>query len=176
VLFVVYLLTQNTAAAPIEIIPPPPTETPEPTPTPGPLVVYITGAVNHPGVVTVEPGSRIEDAVNAAGGLANDANIQAINLAGPLADGQHIHIYTDGEEAVMLVDGADPISSGLVNINTATKDELIVLPGIGSVTAENIIKYREENGLFETIEDIQNVPGIAQGKFDGIKEFITVGL
>ncbi|MBN1315232.1 MAG: helix-hairpin-helix domain-containing protein [Anaerolineales bacterium] len=176
ILIIAYLLTHTPATAPIEIIPPAPTVTPEPSPTPGPLVVYVTGAVKEPGVVTIEPDARIENAVKAAGGLADNANLQAINLADPVTDGQHIHVYAEGEEIqVMQSARSSPASTGPVNINTATQDVLTTLPGIGNVTAENIIKYREENGPFERIEDIQNVPGIAEGKFDGCKELITVG-
>ena len=168
---------QSPRGTPIEIHPPPPTLTPEPTPTCMPLTVYVTGHVNRPGVVEVAPGARLTDAIQAAGGPSLDAQMDAINLAAPLVDGQHVRVPAVGEETPPIASPSDPDDTYLqpISINTATADELVLLPGVGEVTANNIIAYREEHGPFSTIEDIMNVPGIGEGKYEGFREMITVG-
>lgn len=175
-LIIVYLLVRIPPAAPIEIHPPAPTATRSPTATPAPLTIYVTGAVSQPGVVQVSPGARVKDAVAAAGGLAQDADHARVNLAAPLADGQHLHVPAVGEmTGPMETDGSGSIQAQPININTAAVEELVALPGVGDVTAANIVAYREEQGPFATIEEVMNVPGIGQVKFDGFKEMITVG-
>jgi len=181
--------------APIEIIPAPatatlpPAPTLEPTPTAGPLRVYVSGAVVRPAVYTLPPGSIIDDAVRAAGGFAADADTVAVNLAQPAADGMQVYVPTLSEALptpppVSLSPGATATPavrmggitvSGLININTATQTDLELLPGIGPATAANIIAHREANGPFATIEAIMDVPGIGEGKFEGMKDLITVG-
>ena len=187
-------LRQRTTATPIEIIPPPTdvppaTVAPTPEPTTGPLRVYVSGAVLNPAVYTLPPGSIIDDAVRAAGGFAADADPVAVNLAQALVDGMQIYIPTLAEavEAPPAISVPQPTAApganrmggitigGLININLATQADLEMLPGIGPTTAEKIIAYREANGPFATIEAIMDVPGIGEGKFDAIKELITVG-
>lgn len=176
ILVIVYLLVRVPPAAPIEIHPPAPTATRGPTATPVPLTVYVTGAVGRPGVVVVSPGARVKDGVAAAGGLAQDADPERVNLAAPLADGQHLHVPAVGEMTGAIgTDGPGSSQARLININTAAVDELVALPGVGEVTAGNIVAYREEQGPFATIEEVMNVPGVGQAKFDGFKEMITVG-
>ncbi len=146
-------------------------------------IVHITGAVVSPGVYEVEEGSRVIDAIEAAGGLATDASSEAINLARVISDGEQIHIPTVEEVAsgqVSVSSGQSSITStqstaqSLINLNTATEEQLDSLPGIGPVTAANIISYREENGGFSSIEEIQKVSGIGEAKFAQIEELICV--
>ena len=153
-----------------------------PPPTPIPLVVNIDGEVENPGVYTLPVISRVQDAVEAAGGLTDEASPGSVNLAAPLEDGSHIYIpalITSGENG----DGKGSLARGLspegevillVNINQASLDELLSLPGIGPVTAEKIISYREEH-LFTRVEDIQKVPGIGPATYEQIKLYLTIG-
>ena len=138
-----------------------------PTDTPGMLMVYISGAVATPGVYTLPEGSRVDAAVQAAGGLLPGAEQDSINLAKLLEDGQQINVPG-------VVDTSH-VNTGRVNINTATVTELDALPGIGPTTAQSIVDYRLENGSFQAIEEIKNVPGIGPATFDGIKDYITIG-
>jgi competence protein ComEA len=186
---------QRAQPAPIEIVPPQATATIapspslEPTTTAGPLRVYVSGAVANPAVYILPPGSIIDDAVRAAGGFAADADTVAVNLAQPVADGMQVYVPTLAEAEptpppVSLPAGATATTAvrmggitveGLININTATQADLELLPGIGPATAANVIAHREANGPFATIEAIMDVPGIGEGKFEAIKDLITVG-
>ncbi|MCB9423200.1 MAG: helix-hairpin-helix domain-containing protein [Ardenticatenaceae bacterium] len=182
-------LSNRTRPAPIYIEPPKPTPQPEPTATPGPIQVYVNGQVATPNVYELPPGSRIGDAIEAAGGWTDEANTAVVNLALPLVDGMQIYVPSQAEvsdTAVPVVSDPAPLtrssdgievtsSSGLVNINTANLDELDALPGIGPSTAQKILNYRDENGRFNTIEELMNVSGIGEAKFDGVKDLITVG-
>ena len=150
------------------------------------IAVHITGCVENPGVVKVKEDSRIEDVIEAAGGLTEDADISNVNLAYIVEDGIKIripsiddedeeeYITEDSGEGVLISDGSDGSSSDLININTATQTELETLNGIGPSLATKIIEYREENGDFESIEDIKNVSGIGDTKYENIKDFIEV--
>ena len=138
-----------------------------PTDTPGMLTVYISGAVATPGVYILPEGSRVDAAVQAAGGFLPGAEQQSINLAKLLEDGEQISVPG-------IVDTSH-VNAGRVNINTATVPELDALPGIGTTTAQAIVDYRLEHGPFQAIQDIQNVPGIGPATFDGIKDYITTG-
>jgi competence protein ComEA len=166
--------------APVVVSTPEPTSTLPPSPTPAPIRVYVSGAVQSPAVYELPRGSIVQDAVEAAGGPATDADLDSINMALELQDQQHVRLPRAGE--------ADPppvISGGasrggetlghLVDINTATAEELETLPGVGEVMAQRIIDYREANGPFETIEEIQKVSGIGPKTFEGMRDFIAVG-
>lgn len=155
----------------------------EPAPTPVPIQVFVTGAVNQPGVYHLPAKSRIHDAIQAAGGFTDEANDQALNLAAPLVDGGQILIpYLDtakesgspGSQSTTIEGGSNLTTSPLVNINTANREELEMLPGIGSVIADAIISYRESLGEFARIEDVQKVTGIGPAVFGDIKDLITV--
>jgi competence protein ComEA len=136
----------------------------------------VTGAVSHPGVVQLDAGARVEDAVRAAGGCLRDADLERINMAALLFDGQHLQVPAIGEELpATAVEGMPSGPPLKVNINTATAQELDTLPGIGETTAARIIEYRRQNGFFAAIEDIMNVSGIGEAKFNAIQELITVG-
>ena len=148
------------------------------------VLVYVSGAVNNPCVVELAEGARVIDAVEAAGGFADDAATDALNLARVVVDGEQIDVPTLEEQAAAEEAGVTlstssteesaSESSTLININTATAEELETLPGIGEVTAANIIADREANGAFETIEDITRVSGIGDKKFEAIADLICV--
>jgi competence protein ComEA len=157
-----------------------PTSTRPPSPTPAPIRVHVNGAVRHPDVYELPPGSIVQDAVEAAGGPASNANLDRVNLALELRDQQQVYVPCQGEtNPPPPVSGGEPGGEGaagtLVNINTATAAELETLPRIGPTMAQRIVEYREANGPFETIGDVQDVPGIGPTTFEGFKDLITVG-
>lgn len=139
------------------------------------IMVHISGQVYNPGIVELEIGDRVIDAVKLAGGLKKDADIDKINLAKKLEDEEKVHIPKIGEELTSdIIHNNDFKEKSLkTNINTCAKEELVSLPGIGDVIADRIIEYRKGN-TFKSIEDIKNVSGIGDKKFEGIKELITV--
>lgn len=139
------------------------------------IMVHISGQVYNPGIVELEIGDRVIDAVKLAGGLKKDADIDKINLAKKLEDEEKVHIPKIGEELTSDIIHSNDFKekSFKTNINTCAKEELVSLPGIGDVIADRIIEYRKEN-TFKSIEDIKNVSGIGDKKFEGIKELITV--
>ena len=138
------------------------------------ISVYVSGQVENISVVELEDDGdlRFVDAVNAAGGLTELADADAVNLAAPLTDGQHIFIPTKEIFLNQRNDSAD--SNNLVNINTANAEELTKLKGIGPALAQRIIDYREQNGTFKSIDDLKNVRGIGDKKFAALKDKITV--
>ena len=138
-----------------------------PTATPAMLTVYVSGAVATPGVYTVPDGSRIEVAVQAAGGFIPGADQSNINLATLLTDGQQVNVPG--------VVGTSHVNVGRININTATVADLDGLPGIGPTTAQAIVDYRLQNGPFQVIQDIEKVQGVGPATFENIKNFINVG-
>jgi competence protein ComEA len=159
---------------PIHLTTSTPPPTPAATPTPRPLRVYVSGAVHHPDVVTLPPGSIVKDALVAAGGAIDEADLDRINLALPVADGQHIYVPRLGEESPPIPSppAASP-SDGKININTADSAALEALPGIGPVIAQRIIDYRLANGPFTQIEEIMDVSGIGPATFERIKDLIA---
>ena len=157
-----------------------------------PVIIHIAGAVKNPGVYQLKSTDRIVDAVNIAGGASEEANLDLINLAALLKDGQKIivpsKIYNEnGEEINKNIDNNAEVMysssssssssgsiSGKININTANATMLQTLSGIGPVLSERIIEYRNQNGLFGVIDDIKDVSGIGEKKFEGIKDLICV--
>lgn len=151
---------------------------PTAVPTPGPIRVYISGAVRQPDVYTLPPGSIVKDGLAAAGGPAPDADLDRINLAQPLSDGQQVFVPRRGEARssnTTPVPASPNTTNSLININTASAEELETLPGIGPVLAQDIVSYRNEHGPFKSIEDLKNVPGIGEVRFERLKGLITVG-
>jgi len=144
--------------------------------------VDVEGAVLHPGVYNLSPEDRVEDAIRAAGGPLPQADLSKVSksLAAKVTDEERIMVPFSSGNSVTESASSGSASSGsanpqgLVNINTASLAELDTLPGIGPATAQKIIDYRESNGSFSTIEDIINVSGIGQAKFDKIKNMITI--
>ena len=156
------------------------TVTLRPPPTEQPIIVQIAGAVPRPGVYALAKGSRVQDAISAAGGFLAEADKTGINLARALDDGEQLEIpYAEGSSPVLgtpLPASTESTSSTeLIDINTASLAELDSLPGIGPTTAQKIIDYREQNGPFLTKEDIINVSGIGPGTYERLKDLITVG-
>lgn len=147
------------------------------------IYVYICGEVINPGVYELSGDSRIYEAVDAAGGFTENAARECVNLASKVSDGMQITIYNREEAASLPADSASvggnagksgTSGSGLVNLNTATKEELMTLKGIGESKAEDIIRYREKSGGFKKIEDIMKISGIKENGFQKIKDSITV--
>ena len=164
------------------------------------IFVYVTGEVNEPGIVKLNENSRIIDAINSAGGTTNNANISKINLAYVLKDGMKVNIpskedlknnnkfdyitmssgdgksdnTSENESSLSSKTDKTNTNKSTVNINTATQTELETLPGIGPSTALKIINYRNENGKFSSIDEIKNVSGIGDSKFENIKKYITI--
>ena len=137
--------------------------------------VHVTGAVQGPDKVYFLPeGARVTDAIEMAGGIVEDADLSQLNLAAYVRDGQRIRVPYLGEILTAEEAGMEEETKHLTNINSATKIELIQLPGIGESTADKIIAYREEHGGFSSIEELMNVPGIGQSKFSAIKDLISV--
>ena len=137
------------------------------------LVVYIAGEVNNPGVYELKEGDRVNDLIKASGGITDQANLDSINLARKVTDGEKIYIPKEGEEVQEEKISVNNMS-GKIDINTANITELQMLDGIGSATAKKIVEYREKNGRFSSIEDIKKVGGIGESKYNSIKEKICV--
>ena len=148
------------------------------------IIVHITGEVENEGIVKIEKDARLADVIEEAGGTTDNADISKINLAYTVKDGQKIYIpnieekledeYITEDAGEGVLPEESKTVKGKVNINTAKQTELETLTGIGPSTALKIINYREENGEFKEIEDLKNVPGIGESKFEAIKEDICV--
>lgn len=144
------------------------------------ITVYVSGEVNSPGLVELPSDSRIADAIKACGDFTPLADKAKINLAQKLTDGMQIQVNSktpinNSNEQVNDTNSNSPnnnSSSNLININTATKEDLDTLPGIGPATAQKIIDYRQEHGNFSSIEDIKNVKGIGEAKFSKMQDKI----
>ena len=149
------------------------------------IVIHITGEVEEEGVIELEKGARISDAIEEAGGTTEEADLSNVNLAYSLSDGQKVKIpnINEKDEEIIVVEektGDNIIIEGnkskeeKININKAAQTEIETLPGIGPSTALKIINYRNEHGKFKNIGDIKNVSGIGDSKFENIKEYICV--
>lgn len=189
-------MEQETESAAAEV---PKTE--QETEAPSIIYVYVCGAVRSPGVCEMRSGMRVYEAIALAGGFSEDADEQWLNQAGEVYDGQKLYVYTTDETRQMEAEAAaigqrlDPATVGqigdatsgiagvgqtgasenLVNLNTATREELMTLPGIGGAKADAILEYREAHGSFTSIEEIQNISGIKSAVFSKIEDRITVG-
>jgi competence protein ComEA len=143
----------------------------------GKIYVHVGGAVKRPGLYRLARGSRVDDAIRAAGGVLEDANLDALNLAAKVKDGDKILVPTRNGEAEAQATGSgasDPSQGQLVNLNTATAADLDTLPGIGPALAQRIISYREQHGGFRKVEDLLDVPGIGPAKFDELRDLVAV--
>ena len=144
------------------------------------IKVHIDGGVQTPGIIELEKGSRIADAIDKVGGITSNASIKNVNLAYVLQDGEKIHIPSVEEEnsnleQIQVISSANTSSeNGKININKATLAELQKISGIGESTAKKIIEYRNINGKFKKIEELKQITGIGDKKYDIIKEEVTV--
>jgi competence protein ComEA len=169
---VIILATSRPRGEPVSLSPP----------APQALVVHVSGAVLQPGLYSLPPGSRVNDAIQAAGGLTPGASQSGLNLAAPLQDGQLIRVLNStvgsadvSQDSQNNPAGSVSMAAGYpININTAGQEELESLPGIGPVLAQRIIKYRNAYGLFQTVEDINVIYGLSPETYAMIKDLITV--
>ncbi|KJF28208.1 hypothetical protein TZ02_05415 [Clostridium aceticum] len=147
------------------------------------IIVHVEGAVAQPGVYELPQEARVFNAIEAAGGLKNTADRREINLAKKISDEEKIYIPVEGEsfsnvslnqQMLSTPSISSNVSSTGININTATKEELETLPGVGSVLAQRIIDHRNEKGFFQSIEELQSVSGIGEKKYSDIKDKITI--
>jgi competence protein ComEA len=147
--------------------------------SPSVLVVSVNGRVHKPGLVRLPAGARVADALDAAGGALPDTDLSALNLARKVVDGEQILVgVTPPPGAPGAASAAQPpgpgTAPGLVNLNTATLTELQTLPGIGEVLAQRILDYRTAHGQFRSVNDLRQVDGIGDAKFDKLKDKVTV--
>lgn len=144
------------------------------------IYVQVAGAVHKPGVYELPEGSRVFQALELAGGVTADAQLKSLNQAAPVSDGEMIWVMTVEEAAVQPVQEGEASGNGSaredgkVNLNTATKEELMELPGIGAAKAASILAFRETNGGFTKIEDLMKIEGIKEGVFSKIKDYVIV--
>ena len=141
------------------------------------VVVHVVGAVNEPGLYTLAEGSRIDDAVREAGGAKPKAALELVNLAAPVADGQQVVVpLRSGPAGVPATAGSASTGApgGPVHLNTATLEELDALPGVGPVTAQKILDYREEHGGFGSVEELAQVPGIGEKRLASLRDQVRV--
>lgn len=138
------------------------------------LVVDVAGAVRRPGLYRLKQGSRIEDAIVAAGGAAAKAQLDAVNLAAPVADGEQVLVPGPGVAAAAAsgAPGGAPSPSAPLDLNTATAEQLDALPGVGPVTAQKIIAYRNAHGPFHSVTELEGVPGIGPAKLAQLKGLV----
>ncbi len=173
--------------------PPPPVSGPasaKPAPPPEPVVVSVVGRVHRPGLVTVRPGGRVADALEAAGGAVPDTDVTALNLARKVTDGEQLYVAVpvpadvpepagspgaragpgDGDEGGGGGTGEDSGERGKINLNTASADQLSTLPGVGKVTAERIVRWRQEHGRFATVDQLTDVGGIGDSRLSRLRD------
>lgn len=167
----VFFLLNRPSDSGVIVIAPSPTEA-------GPIQAYITGAVVSPGVYTLQPGSRVNDLVQAAGGALPEADMTSVNLAKRLSDEDQVYVSSVGEapsaSSASEASPSDP-GGGLLDINRASAEQLTALPGIGEVKSRAIVDYRTEIGRFQRIDQLLDVPGIGSATFEGIRDLVTVG-
>jgi competence protein ComEA len=136
------------------------------------LVVDVAGAVRRPGLYRIQPGARVSDALQLAGGFTRRADRVSVNLAAPVADGEQIVVPARGSGAAGASSGAAPSPTAPLDLNTATLEQLDALPGIGPTTAQKILDYRQAHGPFHSVADLDAVPGIGQGRIAQLKGLV----
>ena len=142
------------------------------SPSAAKLVVDVAGAVRRPGLHALPPGTRIADAVAAAGGATSRADVNAVNLAAPIADGEQIVVPTRGTGTAGVSSGGAPSPAAPLDLNTASLEQLDALPGIGPTTAQKILDYRQAHGSFHSVDELDAVPGIGQGRIAQLKGLV----
>ncbi|WP_285137254.1 ComEA family DNA-binding protein [Microbacterium sp. lyk4-40-TSB-66] len=137
------------------------------------LYVHVAGAVREAGLYRLDAGDRVADAIARAGGFADDAARDGVNLARPVADGEQIVVPVVGAEATASASGG-AAADGLVDLNTATPEQLDTLPRVGPAMADRIIEWRETNGRFTSVDDLQSVPGIGEKMLAALRDLVRV--
>lgn len=175
-----YIQRPSVPAPPVVVYQPSPRSTPSPPPMTQ-VVVHVSGAVANPGVYRLAIGSRIDDAIKLAGGAVSDADLNRLNLAARVADGQQVVVpLRQAQASPAPVAGAEPTGAGsataprLVNVNTASIPELDGLPGVGPVTAQRIVAYREQHGPFTRIEQLREAKLVNNATFEKLKDRVAI--
>ena len=173
---VVWLLLRSPEGPPPETFLPMADEVAASTSTsaePASLLVHAAGAVQRPGVYELPAGSRVTDLIDAAGGPTADADVDQLNLAAPVTDGERVYVPRVGEVVAVAAAGAGA-PSGPLNLNTATLEQLDELPGVGPATAQAIIDERDRRGGFTSVDDLLDVRGIGPAKLEDLRDLVTV--
>jgi len=145
------------------------------------VVVHVAGAVQRPGLQALTGKVRVADALAAAGGPLPDADLERVNLAAVVADGQRIYVPRKGESALPAVVGADGAggpsgaSGAPLDLNAATVEQLDALPGVGPSTANAIVVYRQQHGRFRSVDELRNVRGMGEAKLNQLRPLVVVG-
>ena len=161
-------VTQPRTGADDAVLEAEPAEAPE-------LVVHVVGAVRQPGLYRLAEGSRVDDAIAEAGGPTGKALLAGVNLASPVADGQQVVVPSKGGGAGVVTEAtAAPGAGGRVHLNTATLEDLDALPGVGPVTAQRILDYREEHGAFQSVDELDAVSGIGPARLEQLRELVDL--
>jgi competence protein ComEA len=163
------LLAAGGAAEPARPVAEAPVVRAEPRPA---LVVHVVGAVRRPGLYRLKEGARVADAVSRAGGARPKADLSLVNLAAPVADGQQVVVPVRAAQGSAAPVGTAPVA-GPVSLSSATVEQLDALPGVGPVTAQKIVEYRERHGAFSSIEELDAISGIGPARLEQLRELVT---
>jgi competence protein ComEA len=164
----------HASAAPLAVAPiAPRAAAPSAAPAARPLVVDVAGAVRRPGLYRLEQGARVADAVARAGGLTRAAERTAVNLAAPLADGEQVLVASRGSPASGAVSASPGANAGPISLSSATAEQLDTLPGVGPVTAQKIVDYRQAHGPFTSVDGLDAIPGIGPSKLADLRPLVV---
>lgn len=170
------------SSQPAATLAPPPAPTPSSTTAPMPVTVHVAGQVRTAGVYTLPAGSRVIAAIEAADGATAEGDLDGLNLAAVLTDGQRVYVPALGEvDPASVPDGAagaspdgSAVPAGPVDVNTASAEQFETLPGVGPATARAIVDDRQRNGPFASVDELERVPGIGPAKLAALRELVTV--
>jgi competence protein ComEA len=162
----------HASAAPLVVAPLAPRAATQPAPAARPLVVDVAGAVRRPGLYRFEQGARVADAIASAGGLTRAAERTAVNLAAPVADGEQVLVAARGSPSAAAA-GSPAATTGPVSLNAATAEQLDTLPGVGPVTAQKIVAYRQAHGPFTSVDGLDAIPGIGPARLADLRPLVT---
>jgi competence protein ComEA len=137
------------------------------------LFIHVVGAVRRPGLYRLEEGSRVADALARAGGITRKAQLELVNLAAPLADGQQVVVPRRGSAALPAPSGGGPAATGPVHLGTATLEQLDALPGVGPITAQKILDYRQQHGSFGSVDELDAIAGIGPARLEQLRGLVA---